>query len=492
MTKKEKIFTLILNIISLLLIIAVVVPYGADGLSELEVTLKCLVYPIIAFALFVFNSYVRYIAGSSKYKYNSFSAYLSVFGYVVALLAFVVLMFLRAGDGAIFATKGWLMTMFLCAISGSLLVVFSIFLRRLVIRLTVKENIFFDFVLAIALLLFVIFMRKLVQKGVGVAMNDNLLLYIYVPLLLTLIAVAIIVFVMYTYLHFNEQFTVESRRELIEKWYAGREKVYNEAKDDILFSLYLYSKEELGIYDELDLCECEDEECECEECEAEAAEEAEDEKPAEVEAEAAFVPNEENEANKQRLAELQKQKEELTAEESEEEPAAPSEPLPEKTFLPSFSELVKLAKSFKDVTYNGNSEGTNYRFSYKKKVFLILADTPKDYRMVFLMDNPEAAEYSQLVAFSKAKSPKGDNYFKIVNRGEFTPEQLFAIVRNAYNMVDVLAERARIAKEEEKQRKAAERLQAKFDAMTPEQRAAYYARLEKKRQKEALEAKKAE
>ena len=492
MTKKEKIFTLVLNIIALLLIIAVVVPYGANTVSETEVVLKCLVYPIIAFAIFVFNSYVRYVAGSAKYKYNSFSAYLPVFGYTTSLLAFIVLMYLRAGDGAICATNCWLLTMFLCTLGASLLVVFSIVLRRLVVRLTVKENILFDFALAIALLIFVIFMRKVVQKGVGVAMDENLLLYVYVPLLLALIAVAITVFVMYNNLHFNEQFIVESRRDLIEKWAAGREKVYNEAKDDILFSLYLYAKEELGIYDELDLAECE-----CEECAEEEQKEAEDSKEEQKEempaADATFVPNEENEANKQRLAELQKQKEELISEDEEEEKEqALAEVLPEKTFLPSFSELVKLAKSFKDVTYQGNSEGTNYRFSYNKKVFLILSDTPKDYRMVFLMDNPEAAEYSQLVAFSKAKSPKGDNYFKIVNRGEFTPEQLFTIVRNAYKMVDVLAERARVAKEEEKKRKAEERLQAKIAAMTPEQRAQYYARLEKKRQKEAAQAEKAE
>ena len=486
MTKKEKILTLMLNIISLALILAVVVPFGKDSVSNGEIVFKCLIAPIIACVIFVINSYIKYVVGTKNYKYNSFSAYLSMFGYAVALLMYLALVSLRTGNGVVYATSPWLVLTFCAVFGAGIITVLGIIIHRVVIRLDTKENIFLDLALFVLFIVLTAVLKSVLSKHVGVQMNSNTLQFIVVPLLLALAVVALLVFIMMNLLQYNEKFVYASRQELIDKWNEGREAVYNEAKDDILFSLYLYAKEQLGIYDELDICECDEcNEEECEECkEHEEAEAAPEQAAAESDEEKAS-----NEENEKRLAELLKEKEELTA--VEEEPVeVVKEEIAPKEFAPLFSELVKLAMSFEGVTYQGNSEGTNYRFTYNKKVFLILTDNPKDYRLTFLMDLPEAAEYSQLIAFAKAKSPKGDYYFKLVNKGEFEPEQLFTIIKNAYAMVDILAERARIAKEEEKARKAQERLQAKIDAMTPEEREAYYARLEKKRLAEEKKAQK--
>ena len=501
MTKNEKIITLVLNIISFALILAVVVPFGKETVSNGEIVFKCLIAPILACVIFVINSYIKYVVGTKNYKYNSFSAYLSIFGYAVALLMYLAIVSLRTGSGVVYQTTPWLVLTFFAVLGAGIIAVLGIIIHRVIIRLDTKENLFLDLAIFVLFVVLTALLKSVLGKHVGVAMSSNALQFIVVPLLLALAVIALLVFIMMNLLQYNEKFVYASRQELIDKWNEGRDTVYNEAKDDILFSLYLYTKEQLGIYDELDVCECDEcDECEeCEEChEAEAeeqpVEEPQEEAPAEeeqAEEEQAGEAEEKvsNEENEKRLAELLKQKEELTAVEEEPEEEVKEE-LPPKEFKPLFSELVKLAMSLEDVTYQGNSEGTNYKFTYKKKVFLILADTPKDYRLTFLMDLPEAAEFSQLVAFAKAKSPKGDYYFKLVNKGEFEPEQLFKIIRDAHDMVDVLAERARIAKEEEKARKAAERLQAKIDAMTPEERAAYYARLEKKRLAEEKKAQK--
>lgn len=473
MTKKEKLITLVTNILSFVMILAVVVPFGKNSVSNGEVIFKCLVAPIIMCVIFAINSYIKYVVGSAEYKYNSFSAYLPIFGYLASLLMYAALVSLRAGAGAIFESDQWILVTFFLVLGAGVAVVLGILIHRFIVMINTKENIFLDLALFVVLVILTAVIKGFLGKHIGILMNDNVLQFIVVPMLLCLAVLALLVFIMMNLLQYNEKFVYASRQELIDKWNEGRDSVYEEAREDILFNLYLFSKEQLGIYDELDIPEEELEEVAEEEVVEEAAPETQEEENEEVQEE------ESDEETEQRIAELLKEKEELTVE-PEEEPK-PAVVYPPKEFKPTFNEMVKLAMSFDDVTYQAKADGTNYKFLVNKKVFLILADTPKDYRLTFLMDTEEAAVLSQNTSFSKAKSPKGDYYFKLVNKGDFDEITIHNIIKNAYGMVEVLAERDRIAKEEEKARKAAEKLQAKLDAMTPEEREAYLARQEKRR-----------
>ncbi len=491
MNKKEKIITLVTNSLALLLALLVLVPLGKSSVSNGEIVFKLIVAPICILAIFIVNSYIKYVVGTNEYKYTSLSAYLGLFAYVVALFAYTIETMLRTGASVVYATSTFVVLVAIFACIAAIFAAVGIYMQRFVIFLKSKECIFLDIVLVLLVVAITIVMRLVLLRHVGVPMDASVLQYIVVPLLFGLAVILVLVFVLLNYLRYNEKFAYYSRKELLEKWNTARDEVYHQALVDILFNLYNFSKNELGITEET--APAEEEAEEEQEAEEEAAEEAEEEPVGVAEEEQPQVDPEELAAAEARLEELQKQKEELINEGAPEEQAEPVKvAYPPKTFKPTFAELVRYASNLKDVTLQANEEGSNYKFFVGKKVFLIMVDGPKSYKMTFLMDLPEAAEYSQLVAFSKAKSPKGEYSFKLVNKGTFEASELKKIIKNARHMIDVIEERKQAAKEAEKARKAEEKLQAKLAAMTPEEREKYLKRLENAKKTPEQKAKEAE
>ena len=484
MSKKEKIFTLVTNSISFLLFLAVLVPYGAGSISNFELIFKFVVAPILVCVIFVLNSYIKYVVGSNAYKYTSFSAYAGIFLYFVALFGYTVLVMLRTGAGSVYEISQWIILLLIFVLAACIFAILGIFINRFVIFISTKENVFLDLGLFVVLIALTAVLKSVITKHVGVAViSADLLKFVVVPAMFGLAIVLFLVFVMLNYINYNERFVYASRKELIQKWNEGREAVYKQAELDILYNLYDFSKTELGIEE---IVVFDDEEAPVEEVEQlveETVEEASPvEEPAPVEEiveEPAPVKEVIEEVHEEvdpklleevdsKINELLKLKEELTVEETEEVEEEIKTSLPEKEFKPSFADMVRYAKNLKGVTFQGNEQGTNYKFLVDKKVFLILNDNPKDYRLTFLMDLPQAAEYAQILAFSKAKSPKGIYSFKLVSKGEFDEETIKGIIKGSYEMVEIIKQRAiaekeaaEKAKEKEKARLAAEKQKAK-------------------------------
>ncbi len=519
MTKKEKLFTIITNSIALALFLSIIIPFGKNSITNFELIYKFLIAPIIACLVFLLNAYIKYVAGTTAYKYTSFSCYLAPIFYLVGLFAYAALSMLRSGAGSVYEISSWIILTFAFILVACLLIIAFIFIGRFVIFMKTKENVFLDLGIFVLVIAVTAVLKAILNKHLAVTLNDNILQFIVIPAIIGLAIVAFLVFLMLNYLTYNEKFIYASRKELLAKWNEGREEVYRQAEVDILYNLYDFSREELGLKD-INV----DEETEIEEEipveeeliveeepiveevdsveevkaveEVEAVEEA---APAVEETAAAQEPvvSEpitivqeldpsliENVDNK--LNELIKLKEELTTVEEEAVVEEIKSILPPKDFKPSFADMVKYAKRLKDVTFQGNEEGTNYKFFVNKKLFLILNDTPKDYRLTFLMDLPEASEYAQILAFSKAKSPKSIYAFKLVSKGEFDEATIKGIIKGSYNMLETIKQREIEAKEAEKARKAEEKLQAKLAEMSEEERVKYLARLEKKRALEAM------
>ena len=61
LSKGEKIFTLITNLLTFTLCLLVVVPFGKTAITEKELLFKVLIAPIAMLVLFLFNSYIKYI-----------------------------------------------------------------------------------------------------------------------------------------------------------------------------------------------------------------------------------------------------------------------------------------------------------------------------------------------------------------------------------------------------------------------------------------------
>ena len=500
LSKGEKIFTLITNLLTFALCLLVVVPFGKTGISESELTFKVLLAPIAILVLFILNSYVKYVVNASDNKYLSFSTYITIFGYAISILAYSVIVMVRTGSGPvlesgsnfIFTITPWIVITSIMVVGAVLLGVLAVAIHRFVLLLSTKENLFFDIVLLILLIIFTSVMKGLLYKHLNVELDGSALQFIVAPALIVLALETFLGYSMFNFLKYNEKYVYVSREELIEKWKAGRDEVYRQAQLDILYNLYRFSKNELGI-EETPVVEelapvveetpVVEEEPVVEEAPVVEEPAVEEPQPAVIE-----VKEEVSEEHVEKLSEIEskindlmKAKEEL--EEVEEEAPVVEEPkvaYPPKEFKPTFAEMVKYAQNFEGVTYQGNAEGTNYKFFVGKKVFLILVDNPKDYRLTFLMDLPQASDYAQIFAFSKAKSPKSIYSFKLVSKGEFGEEEIKSIIKGSYEMVETIKERELAAKEAEKARKAQEKLEQKLAAMTEEQRVKYLERLAKK------------
>ena len=140
-----------------------------------------------------------------------------------------------------------------------------------------------------------------------------------------------------------------------------------------------------------------------------------------------------------------------------EEPKAEPKPKPAKVFKPSYKEIVAYGSNFptKEVRVVANAAGTQHKYYLGKKMFLVTQSTNNDYRISFLSKKEEAIElinqYPGVVI--KPTSPKGENWFRVTNKGEGDRQFLKGLIQNSLATLEALEEEARLAKEEAKRAK---------------------------------------
>ena len=173
-----------------------------------------------------------------------------------------------------------------------------------------------------------------------------------------------------------------------------------------------------------------------------------------LEAEIEQIKKEQLEAEQERLAEeAAKQLEREVAAKLAEEKALQNKA----EMQPSFKKLVSYTKSLEGINVIEDDAKKQVRFLYGKKAFLVLTDTPKDYRMVFMTDPMKVVEWWNKNPEIRPRSNKKDNWFKLTNKGSFTEELLLDIIDSSRAFV--IAETERIAAE-----KAAAKEEAKAKA----------------------------
>jgi hypothetical protein len=139
---------------------------------------------------------------------------------------------------------------------------------------------------------------------------------------------------------------------------------------------------------------------------------------------------------------------------------------PERIIEPSFLDIIKYTGSMPDVSYVTNENQNNYKFNYDNKMFLLAVNTNSGYNIFFLAEVDEIM--NMIVKYpniTKAKTPKGENWFRLTNKGDFPEDVLYDIIEHSLEMLHVIEER----KLEEKERikelkqeaKEAERLRHK-------------------------------
>ena len=181
------------------------------------------------------------------------------------------------------------------------------------------------------------------------------------------------------------------------------------------------------------------------------------------------VPNEELVAKQEEVEKLEQEIEEIRLAKIAEEEARLAEEAAKKAareeaariaeekalkakeeIVPSFKRLVQFAKGLDEVSFIENTEKKQIRFFYGKKVFLIMADNPKDYRLQFMVDSAKVVEWWNINSDIRPRSNKIDNWFKLTNKGSFTEELLLEIISSSREFIQ--AETERIAEEKKAQR----------------------------------------
>ena len=133
---------------------------------------------------------------------------------------------------------------------------------------------------------------------------------------------------------------------------------------------------------------------------------------------------------------------------------------PPKNITPSYKALTNEAKSIMGINVIENDKKTNSKFLIGKKPFLLMSDTPNDYRLVFFADLDKIANW--MIAepsIVKAKSPKGDNWFKVANKGQMSAELLSEIIASSHQAL-IKAEEAQKAAKEQARKEAREKAKA--------------------------------
>ena len=129
--------------------------------------------------------------------------------------------------------------------------------------------------------------------------------------------------------------------------------------------------------------------------------------------------------------------------------------------------LVNYASALEDdqVTVVANDAETQHKFYFNKKLFLVLADTNADYRITFLASKQSAIDLiiENPKNVTKATSPKGPHWYKLVNKGSFEGEQLKSIIKAALEQHKAILQEAEEEKARIKAEKAAARKAAKAE-----------------------------
>ena len=479
-TKGQKCKMFLIGLCALLLGAVVIIPFksifACKNILVIELIVKIGVIPVLMLLLSICPNKLKYAQVSgyrNQSKVVSVMSYFPTFIYVVTVAAEALYLLTQGyvlNGGAPLGLSPWNMwfvalTLFIIAV-----VTFFHFMPKFEMMLDVKEHVIFDIVIFVVLVCFGALLYLVLTSTHDLFLSagsqgDPFLLALYIVGLIFL----------GVELHNVAQLVARDEVNLHVKFndldassYVSRMAEYNRAYNDIMddFEEFFENEDE----EELDTSEEETPE------EVEAEEVAEPE-PAQEEA------SEESEEDRETLEQIEKLEDEveelrqakeaeeaLEAQKALERQQAAQEALEKalknkEEMRPTFAELVAYAKSLEQVSSIENKEKQQVKFFIGKKVFLILTDTEKDYRMQFNVNPANVVEWWQENTEVRPRSNKTDNWYKLTNKGTFTKELLFDIILHARDfMVQQIADaeaQKQAAKEAAKAARAAARKQAK-------------------------------
>ena len=476
---KKNLFVSILVYLALALCAVTIIPFKAESIGNVEAIIKFVVFPLVIVAISLSCLLIRKNEKSIN-KLGVYSSILPVTAYISAAFAYLVSLPLRnhkIGADIALNDKCWI-GVFVCALVATILfAVITVFVPTFKIYKKNEEKIPWLAVLMYALLVIQsMFAYTIVKEYIGLDFSSSKGLSLGLSISIAVVLAAINV------VEYN---LVKRNIEVVEP--SEEAENYQAFDEDYLWNMYNYSKTELEqrgheFHDEESLPEIVEVPVEKiieKEVPVEKIVERIVEVPVEkiVEKEVPVekvvekiveVPVEkivEKEVPVEKIVYVDKIVEKLV------EPEKPQRPKPvkeKKAITPEVSVLAKYATdTFEDVSIVYGKDEENFKIMRGKKLMMIVQRTNNDYRVFFQRKPISVAKmiikYPSLIV--KANSPKGEQWFKLTNKGEFSQEDLLSIIRFSYKyMAD--EEAKAIAKKE----KAKEKEKAKKEAIKQKER----------------------
>ena len=517
---REKRTVLILSIIAAALSIVACIPFGLAHLSRVEFLLKYIAFPIVVAILSIVIYNIKFRNYRPGYRFAVLASYLPVFSYIIALAINTFILLARSNPDFVFSRNVWIGLVVLIVfviVTGAVLM--HVFFQKIVLftknEIMVIDSLFVA-ILAVDAIGFGILANKLVEHSEAFA-NPHWA-FLVAPIILCALWGAFHITHLVKLYKTDAELRLEDKAELIARFKQNYCNFYQDAYEEILNSLFDFSAIKNGI-EEIEFID-EDEETEAAPVAEEVVEEQPVEKEvvivkdeedakriaeleaqlaelhethsdklddlkddledAQEEAESAKAQAEEARVaaeNAKSEAEVAKaEAEALKAEaaaiaaEAEAEAARKAALAAEKAIQiaeakkaikPSYMNLVNYASALEDdgVTVVANDKETQHKFYINKKLFLVLTDTNVDYRITFLASKENAIDLiiDNPKTVSKATSPKGPHWYKLINKGTFEGDQLKGIIKGALEQQKLLLQEA----EEEKARIKAEKAAAR-------------------------------
>ena len=447
LTKVQKIIMYLSGALSIVLGIFTFIPFRAvpffaaeESTIITEVILKSIIFPLLVIGLSVYPNLLKYqevYDCRERSKVINVMSYFPALSYICAILVYLFHTLLYSSE--LLQQGVWAMTVVIVIAYFVFMLIAAHFAHHILMRLTKLGTILADALVGFMIVCFAIATWRLSMhyfNGSNPAYYFRADPYLFVILILAVFALIYAIKSLIKLVVVDECSVYISAADATDHLNDITEAEYNRAYNNILDDFE-------GFFADLTY--------------EEAEEETEEETPAEETEEEAPVEEAKEEAP------AEETKEEAPAEEAKEEaPVQETKPAPvkePKVLTPSFEEVLEMAKAVEGGTHTPNPAGTVHKFTYEKKLFLIIQKTSNDYRVAFLADESNILKY--IVKYPrvviKPSSPKGDNWLLLVNKGNFDAEVLTEIVNGSLVTLKRLMAEAAAQKEAEKAAKKAEK-----------------------------------
>ena len=479
-TKGQKFWMFCIGFFALLLGGVVLVPFKSIFTCEkiflIELIVKLGAVPALILLLSIYPNKLKYIQVKGYRNQSRIVSVMSYFPVVIYILTIITESVYLLARGYVINGQPPLGMIPWSLWFVALIIVFvavACFFRVLPdveMQLDVKEHVIFDIIVFVVMVCLgaLYYLISKATHGIFLKEGPHGDPYLFVVYLGALISFGVNMHFIKNLIHADEINMCLRFNDLDATAYVSQMAEYNRAYNDIMERFEEYFAEE----------ESEDEQEEVVEEAAPVEEVAEEAAPAEEVVEetapveeiaTSVVPNEELVAKQEEVEKLEQEIEEIRLAKIAEEEAKLAEEAAKKAareeaariaeekalkakeeMVPSFKRLVQFAKGLDEVSFIENTEKKQIRFFYGKKVFLIMADNPKDYRLQFMVDSAKVVEWWNINSDIRPRSNKIDNWFKLTNKGSFTEELLLEIISTSREFIQ--AETERIAEEKKAQR----------------------------------------